>query len=185
MWCISCTQVTNGLDYLHCHGIIYHDLKCDNVLVWRYPLPGHQASYQDDYLLGDDVVLVKLADFNISAVIPTVSVINQLRGTPGHMAPELFNYKYGLYTNKVGGAYISLDFSCHALTHSSSLQVDIFSLGSVMYELISLQGPFEPQGTPDLMAKGCRPPLHSKVSQSAEPREMAHSSSSCAVQKQC
>ena len=107
-------QVTDGLDYLHCRGIIYHDLKCDNVLVWRYPLPGQQVSDQDDYLLGDDAVLVKLADFNISAVIPTVSVINQLRGTPGHMAPELLNYKYGLYTNKVGRAYISLDFSCHA-----------------------------------------------------------------------
>ena len=95
-------QITNGLEYLHCCGIIYHDLKCDNVLVWRYLFPGPQASNQDDYPLGDDAVLVKLADFNISAVIPTVSIINQLRGTPGFMAPELFNYKYGLYTNKVG-----------------------------------------------------------------------------------
>lgn len=43
-------------------------------------------------------------------------------------------------------------------------QVDIFSLGSVMYELISLRGPGEFQGMVELMAKGGRPPLPSKVS---------------------
>ena len=129
-------------------------------------MPGQQASSHDDYLLGDDAVLVKLADFNISSLIPTVSVINHLRGTPGHMAPELCNYKYGLYTNKVsgGGADTPLDCRAMPITPPRPLQVDIFSLGSVMYELVSLRGPAELQGMAELMAKGVRPPLPSKVS---------------------
>ena len=48
-------------------------------------------------------------------------------------------------------------------TTPTFLQVDLYSLGSVMYELISLQMPFESQHTLQLMSKASRPPLPSKV----------------------
>lgn len=49
------------------------------------------------------------------------------------------------------------------MTTPTFLQVDLFSLGSVMYELLSHQMPFETQRTPELMSKGIKPPLPSKV----------------------
>lgn len=63
----------------------------------------------------------------------------------------------------MGGQSSPLISHARPMTTPTFLQVDLFSLGSVMYELISLQMPFESQGTPELMFKGSRPPLLSKV----------------------
>ena len=41
-------------------------------------------------------------------------------------------------------------------------QVDMFSLGSFIYELITCQRPFE-KDDPSVMYKGCRPHLYKKV----------------------
>ena len=84
--------------------------------------------------------MVKLGDFNIITRVNQFNKILQEKGTQGFIAPELIWNKKGLYSNKV----------------------DIFSLGSVIHELIALRIPFEKEGAPELISKGVRPRLYKK-----------------------
>ena len=70
--------------FLHEKHVVYLDLKSDNVLVWKYPLPGHQNSDQD--------ILLKITDYGISRICGATNEIrnNSLNGTPGFIAPEVF-----------------------------------------------------------------------------------------------
>lgn len=84
--------------------MLHRDLKSDNVLVWKFPLPDHQNTDQE--------VLLKIADYGISRMS---TVTNEIRygsigGTPGFIPPEVYtaNYK-NLQSNKVCIA-IMLDF---------------------------------------------------------------------------
>ncbi|XP_033120529.1 leucine-rich repeat serine/threonine-protein kinase 1-like isoform X2 [Anneissia japonica] len=108
-------QVSSAVDYLHQKGIIYRDLKAENVLVWNLPEP--------HLILPCEYVQVKLADYGIS-VSTLPSGTKGYGGTPGYMAPEIVQYEgKETYTEKV----------------------DCFSFGMFMYELMSMQRPFESQ----------------------------------------
>lgn len=67
-------QVASGLGYLHKYGIIYRDLKSDNVLVFSRDL--------------DSPVNVKLSDYGISRFCSSGGTVG-LVGTPGYQAPEI------------------------------------------------------------------------------------------------
>ncbi len=62
-----------ALRYLHKHGIVYRDLKSDNVLAWS--------------LDPNDAVNFKLADYGISRFANPGGVKGE-EGTPGYLAPE-------------------------------------------------------------------------------------------------
>ena len=62
-----------ALRYLHKHGIVYRDLKSDNVLVWSLDI--------------NDPTNVKLADYGISRFANPGGVKGE-EGTPGYLAPE-------------------------------------------------------------------------------------------------
>uniref|UniRef100_A0AC35F4B2 Non-specific serine/threonine protein kinase n=1 Tax=Panagrolaimus sp. PS1159 TaxID=55785 RepID=A0AC35F4B2_9BILA len=73
-----CIQISKAIEYLHTNKIIFRDLKSENVLVWRFPLPR---------AFGD--VRVKLGDYGISRFSYPSGVCKGYGGTEGFMAPEI------------------------------------------------------------------------------------------------
>jgi len=69
---VIAAQIINALFYLHNRGIIYGDLKGENILV-------------------NEFGIIKLSDFNLSG---TKSILNEtLHGTLCYLAPEYFQKK--------------------------------------------------------------------------------------------
>lgn len=91
MCCSYCvfvySQIASALDFLHGKHVVYLDLKSDNVLVWKFPLPGHQNTDQE--------VLLKITDYGISRMSGTANEIrySSIAGTPGFIAPEVYKGK--------------------------------------------------------------------------------------------
>ena len=68
--------------FLHQRNVIYFDLKSDNVLVWKFPLPDATTDHN---------VWLKLTDYGISRVSNAAFEIrtSSINGTPGYIAPEV------------------------------------------------------------------------------------------------
>ena len=82
-----CTQqIASAMDFLHKKHVVYLDLKSDNVLVWKFPLPGHQNTSDNHE------VLLKITDYGISRMSSTANEIrySSITGTPGFIAPEVY-----------------------------------------------------------------------------------------------
>ena len=93
-WCTQ--QIASALDFLHSKHVVYLDMKSDNVLAWKFPLPGHQNTNQD--------VLLKITDYGISRMSGSTNEIryNSITGTPGFIAPEVYTGKHqDLQSDKV------------------------------------------------------------------------------------
>ena len=67
-------QVAHALQYLHDLGLIYRDLKSDNLLMWS--------------LEKNAIVHVKLSDYGISRFATPQGMLGE-EGTPGFQAPEV------------------------------------------------------------------------------------------------
>ena len=80
---------------------MYFDLKSDNVLVWKFPLPSFSKVLNQD-------VLLKITDYGISRVSGTENGIrtSNVCGTPGYIAPEVLLGKYTLQADKVQVKFI-------------------------------------------------------------------------------
>lgn len=84
---------------MHFNHIIYRDLKSENVLVWRFPLP-HQA--MQSVLQNKHDVFLKLGDYGISRYSYPSGVCKGYGGTESFMAPEIIRYNgEKQYTEKV------------------------------------------------------------------------------------
>jgi len=89
-------QMASALEFLHQKHVIYFDLKSDNVLAWKFPLPSFSK-------LSDQDVLLKITDYGISRVSSTEYEIrtSNVCGTPGYIAPEVLLGKNTLQADKV------------------------------------------------------------------------------------
>ena len=83
-------QIAQGLEYLHSNQVVHLDMKTPNVLIWRFPSPYESRLKRIKH---SDNVLIKIVDYGISRVSTGLSLkaSNCPVGTPGYMAPELFN----------------------------------------------------------------------------------------------
>jgi ribosomal protein S6 kinase alpha-5 len=99
------SEVTLALGRLHSLGIVYRDIKLENLLLDR---EGH----------------VVLTDFGLSKEMLPEQVTHSYCGTVEYMAPEIIQ----------GGQ------------EGHDLVVDWWSLGVLMYELLTCESPFAPSG---------------------------------------
>lgn len=98
-------SVTSGVAYLHSHGIVHRDLKPENLL----------------FLTPDENSDLLIADFGLSRIIDEEKfrMLTTTCGTPGYMAPEIFN--------KTG--------------HGKA--VDVWAIGVITYFLLCGYTPFD------------------------------------------
>lgn len=116
-------QIIVALQYLHTQGILFRDLKAENILVWSENC--------------DSLVNVKLSDYGISCYSAPQGIIGT-EGTPGYQAPEVL--KNMTYDDKVHSPRLNVFFFNEFMLET--FQADIFSYGMVVYELLSGLPPF-------------------------------------------
>eukprot|EP00731_Ephydatia_muelleri_P024118 Em0016g389a len=150
---LAMLQVTDALEYLHeKQRLVHNDLRCSNILVFRFPDPGH-ACYDgkpQGFRCKDSIpnsseglpagILVKLGDLGI-CVNPTAQ--RAKKDALRRVTPESVEYE-GNLTDKV----------------------DIFMLGTCLYEILSLRG-LPPSNLSEMEYKnfilsGQRPQFHCK-----------------------
>lgn len=112
-------EVTLALEYLHAQGIIYRDLKPENLLLDRH---GH----------------LKITDFGFAKEVPDITWT--LCGTPDYLAPEVVASK---------GYNKSVDWYVDLLIEFSTVSdVSRWSLGILVFEMLCGFTPFWDGGSP-------------------------------------
>lgn len=126
--CLVGMQVAGALARAHQTGVIHRDLKPENILLTAKDTAGRAESSPQ---LENGGLVVKLTDFGIAKVMsePSLTLNEQLFGTPGYIAPE---YVAGL---GIDG------------------RADIYSLAVVLYELVTGVLPFDGKGQSELLLK--------------------------------
>lgn len=107
------TCLMQGLEIMHSRRIIHRDIKLENI-----------------FLPTSNDVLVKVGDFDLAIEGEETNRENVI-GTPGYIAPEIFSKMPGVYSNKC----------------------DIFSSGVVLYTILIGCFPFRAVNVKEMMEK--------------------------------
>jgi len=114
--------VTDAVDYLHTQGIVHRDLKPENLLF--------RSKEEDADLL--------IADFGLSRMMDEgkINVLNTTCGTPGYMAPEIFQKK------------------------GHGKPVDMWAIGVITYFLLCGYTPFDRESNVEEIQAICKADYH-------------------------
>ncbi len=115
-------QIAEALDYAHAQGVVHGDVKPENILIKDTSSSPRSASPTAA------MPQIVLTDFGIARPVDDQeSVMGKLLGTLEYMAPEQFEGE------------------------PPSSRADIYSLGVVLYEMLTGQQPFEPSSMMDVI----------------------------------
>lgn len=133
-------QLASALQFLRERNFIHRDVKPQNLLL--LPSPQYMAAHPESALLMTPSVeslipaaglpslpMLKLADFGFARSLPSTSLAETLCGSPLYMAPEILRYeKY-------------------------DAKADLWSVGTVMYEMVTGKPPFRAANHVELLRK--------------------------------
>lgn len=127
-------QLAAALEFLRKDGLVHRDVKPQNLLL--NPPPDYDPETTALTVSGYNnlaglrsLPVLKLADFGFARVLPAASMAETLCGSPLYMAPEILRYeKY-------------------------DATADLWSVGTVLYELIAGRPPFRAPNHVDLLRK--------------------------------
>ena len=121
-------QIVDALQYLHFNKILHRDLKLDNILV-SYP------SDYDKQTLNLKNCQIKIIDFGFAKIL-SKQFTNTVLGTPPNMDPQILG-----------------QLSAGVKTGGYNEKVDIWSLGTLCYEMVVGYSPFKGANMYDLYQK--------------------------------
>lgn len=133
-------QLASALQFLRAGNFVHRDIKPQNLLLLP-SLQYRQSSKECRPILGashDSLIpavglqslpMLKLADFGFARVLPATSLAETLCGSPLYMAPEILRYE------------------------RYDAKADLWSVGTVVYEMISGKPPFRANNHVELLRK--------------------------------
>lgn len=144
-------QIAHALGYAHSHGVAHRDIKPENILVGPYSEVllldwGLAKVWSKDGRTSDDDVQESTV---VADTDKTMTGHGKLQGTLCYMSPEQIRRDPNI-----------------------SYSTDTYSLGSILYELLTGRTPFESDKTYELldMVENQQPPRPSEVSKYPVPR---------------
>jgi serine/threonine-protein kinase ULK2 len=165
-----------GLTFLASQNLIHRDIKPQNLLLTG-PLP---LDEEDDPSSSEDMehdrkrvnyptnkFHLKIADFGFARHLQKTSLADTLCGSPLYMAPEILQHqRYVLFVIVV--IILSMFHPTHVPLHRYDNKADLWSAGTVMFEMIAGRPPFHGENHIDLLRniqqKAVRLPPDLKVS---------------------
>lgn len=133
-------QLSSALKFLRDRNLIHRDIKPQNLLLCPSPLSYRNGVAQVIPYKGSDdsftplaglqtLPMLKIADFGFARSLPSTSLAETLCGSPLYMAPEILRYeKY-------------------------DAKADLWSVGTVLYEMVVGKPPFRASNHVELLRK--------------------------------
>ncbi|PYI03728.1 serine/threonine protein kinase Pdd7 [Aspergillus sclerotiicarbonarius CBS 121057] len=133
-------QLTSALKFLRDRNLIHRDIKPQNLLLCPSPSSYRSGMAQVVPYRGSDdsfspttglesLPMLKIADFGFARSLPSTALAETLCGSPLYMAPEILRYeKY-------------------------DAKVDLWSVGTVLYEMVVGKPPFRASNHVELLRK--------------------------------
>ncbi|KAI9021649.1 kinase-like domain-containing protein [Phycomyces nitens] len=116
-------QLASALQFLRSQNLVHRDIKPQNLLL-VLPQEHPNPRFRDS-----EIPILKVADFGFARFLPNASLADTLCGSPLYMGPEILSYK------------------------KYDAKADLWSVGAVLYEMITGRPPFRAQNHLDLLKK--------------------------------
>ena len=138
-------EVCDAIHFAHEQGITHRDIKPANIIL-------HRDIQRDEQAEGLDRFVARITDFGLARLadpVETTTRTGVVLGTPAYMAPERI--------------LAGLSADGEAASHSESVHSDIYSLGGVLFELLTGSPPAKSKSWLELIRMERKSTLNSEL----------------------